>query len=92
MDIEISRQSEDENGFTFKVSVAGHTYEVTLGREYYQKLTDGKVVPEELLRKSFEFLLEREGPGSILPSFDLPLINTYFPEYESEVINNLKSE
>jgi hypothetical protein len=30
-------------------------------------------------------LLEREGNTSILTSFDLPLIGTYFPEYEQEI-------
>ncbi len=40
---------------------------------------------EELLRASFEFLLERESNTSILRSFDLPLIGHYFPEYEREI-------
>ncbi len=34
-----------------------------------------------LLRVSFEFLLDREGPGSILRQFDLDVIGRYFPEY-----------
>ena len=37
---------------------------------------------EELLRRSFEFLLAREPKESILPSFDLSVIGRYFPEYE----------
>jgi hypothetical protein len=36
---------------------------------------------ERLVRMSFEFLLEREPPGSILPVFDLDIIGRYFPEY-----------
>ena len=40
---------------------------------------------EALLRESFRFLLERESNTSILPSFDLPLIGHYFPEFENEV-------
>jgi hypothetical protein len=40
---------------------------------------------EELVRKSFEFLLERESNASILPSFDLPVIGHYFPEYENTI-------
>jgi hypothetical protein len=40
---------------------------------------------EELLRMSFEFLLERESNTSILPSFDLPVIGRYFPEYEKQI-------
>jgi len=40
---------------------------------------------EELLKASFEFLLEREPNTSILSSFDLPVIERYFPEYEGEL-------
>jgi hypothetical protein len=40
---------------------------------------------EELLKASFEFLLEREPNTSILSSFDLPVIGRYFPEYEKEL-------
>jgi hypothetical protein len=37
--------------------------------------------PEELVRRSFEFLLEREEPGQILKSFELSDIKRYFPDY-----------
>jgi hypothetical protein len=44
---------------------------------------------EELLRESFQFLLEREPNASILPSFELSLIGRYFPEYEREIQSRL---
>jgi hypothetical protein len=37
---------------------------------------------EELVARSFEFLLEREPADSILRSFDLSVIARYFPEYD----------
>ena len=37
---------------------------------------------EDLVSRSFDFLLEREPPESILRSFDLPMIQRYFPEYD----------
>jgi len=37
---------------------------------------------EHLVRRSFEFLLEREPPESILRSFDLSVIQRYFREYD----------
>lgn len=40
---------------------------------------------EDLVRRSFEFLLEREPATSILRRFDLSVIESYFPEYD-EVI------
>jgi len=62
---------------------AQHT--VVLKKEYWQKLTEGKEKPEELVKRSFEFLLERESKESILKEFDLSVIQTYFPEYEETV-------
>ena len=41
--------------------------------------------PTDLVRRSFEFLLEREPKASILRRFDLPLIGRYFPEYERTI-------
>ena len=37
---------------------------------------------ESLVARSFEFLLEREPPNAILASFDLSVIQRYFPEYD----------
>ena len=36
---------------------------------------------EDLVQRSFDFLLEREPPSSILRSFDLSAIQRYFPDY-----------
>ena len=83
--IEVEKKDKDE----FKVIV---TYEgvntehnVSLDDAYYQKLTGGKITKEELIKRSFEFLLMRESNQSILSSFDLSVINRYFPEYEDEI-------
>lgn len=76
----------DDN--TFKVVVKGDTtttHTVTLSPDYYGKLTGNRVSADELVRKSFEFLLEREGNTSILRTFDLPVIGHYFPEYERTI-------
>jgi hypothetical protein len=37
---------------------------------------------EDLVRNSFEFLLQREEPSAILPRFELAVIESYFPEYD----------
>lgn len=41
--------------------------------------------PEELIRRSFEFLLQRESKESILREFDLSVIQRYFPEYDQAI-------
>jgi len=40
---------------------------------------------EDLVRRSFEFLLERESPQTILRTFTLADISRYFPEYASVI-------
>jgi len=82
--IEVSRK--DSKTFVVTVnatSVTTHT--VTVEPDYYDKLTGGKVTPEKLIEKSFEFLLEHESNTSILSSFDLTLINRYFSAYEKSI-------
>jgi hypothetical protein len=83
--IEVDKVKEGE----FKVRViegtSESTHRVTLKENDYHRLSGGKIEPHELIRRSFEFLLERESKESILPQFDLPLIGRYFPEYEREL-------
>jgi hypothetical protein len=73
---------------TFQVTVVNRTttsHTVTLDAAYHEKLTGGKLPPEQLIQRSFEFLLDREPNTSILRRFDLPVIQTYFPEYERTI-------
>jgi hypothetical protein len=61
------------------------THTVTLDPEAERTLGGGAVPAAELVRRSFEFLLEREPKESILARFALPVIGRYFPEYEREI-------
>ena len=65
------------------------THLVSMRQADYTRLTGGKIEPEELVRRSFEFLLEREPKESILSRFDLPVIGRYFPEFEREIKRRL---
>jgi hypothetical protein len=38
---------------------------------------------ESLVKRSFDFLLEREPPSAILASFEISVIQRYFGEYDS---------
>ncbi|MBF0275644.1 MAG: hypothetical protein HQK84_10485 [Nitrospinae bacterium] len=72
----------------YEVTVQGNTtttHKVTLEEAYYVKLTGKKVSPEKLIEESFEFLLQRESNTSILRSFELPVIKSYFPNYEATI-------
>jgi len=49
------------------------------------RLAPGATDPTALVESAFRFLLERELPRMILPSFDLPDIGRYFPSFERDV-------
>lgn len=80
-EITVSRIEDD----TFEVVVADAittSHRVTVKSTDYERLTGGSCSEEELLERSFHFLLEREPNTSILSQFDLMVIQQYFPEYE----------
>ena len=59
------------------------THRVRVSRAERERYGDGDV--SDLVKRSFEFLLAREGNTSILREFDLSTIEKYFPEYASEI-------
>jgi hypothetical protein len=88
---EITIEKLDEQEYT--VTVAEGNTESVHSVEIPEKLL--KRIPEEkreeLLKSSFEFLLAREPKETILSSFALSLISTYFPEYDTEVLEKFTS-
>jgi hypothetical protein len=70
---------------TVRVAGSESRHRVTVGRADVERLAPGDTGPEDLVRRSFEFLLAREGRESILAGFDLAVIGRYFPEYEREI-------
>ena len=82
----------DDHSFEVLVQASSTTtHIVTVKPEYAEKLTGNRVSTTILIKKSFEFLLERESNSSILRSFDLAVIARYFPEYEAEIEKRLPS-
>ncbi|MGB6771280.1 MAG: hypothetical protein WA695_03820 [Candidatus Dormiibacterota bacterium] len=57
---------------------------MTVSQEELLRYGQGRSV-EELIRASFEFLLQREPASSILAEFELSTIERYFPEFEEEI-------
>ena len=60
-------------------------HKVFISNQTYLDLTSKKISKKELVKFSFEFLLEREPNTAILSSFDLIQISKYFPEYFMEL-------
>lgn len=58
---------------------------VTVDQKELERLAGAGASPEALVRRTFEFLLEREPPEQILPRFRLADVGRYFPEFEEVV-------
>lgn len=86
---------EKSNGWIADVTVneggSASTHTVDVDNSYYQKLTNGDYSPEELVKASFNYLLEREPKEAILSSFNLKVIDRYFSKYEKDIGNYLGS-
>ena len=87
--IEVAKAGESEFDVRIVDADGASSHRVTVRPEDYRRLTGGKMPPEELVRRSFEFLLEQEPKESILGRFDLLVIARYFPQYEREIKNRL---
>ena len=84
MSISIKKLTED----VFQVTVADsmtNTHEVTVTDQSLTDLTENKMTKTQLLKFSFNFLLDREPNTSILSSFDINVISKYFSDYRVEV-------
>ena len=84
----------ESDGF-FVVTVADAqgqtTHRVTVPPEFVGRVAGKAGSAEELVRLSFEFLLEREPKESILREFDITVIARYFPEYEAELRDRVRA-
>jgi hypothetical protein len=83
--IEVTKIADTEFLVRVIEDASESSHRVTLRPDDFQRISAGNGEPIELVRRSFEFLLEREPKESILPQFDLRVIGRYFPEYEREI-------
>lgn len=84
--IKITKTKPDNFIVEVETSDGKTSHNVVLKDSYYENLINGEISKEELIEKSFEFLLKKESNQSILREFNLEKINDYFPEFE-KVIN-----
>ena len=88
--IEVRRASSEDSLPRFRVTVRdedGSTsvHEVTVSLADFERLGRKFRRLDEFVRASVQFLLEREPKESILPSFDVSTISSYFPEFEDQI-------
>lgn len=94
-EITVTQQNTNDKEWQFNVTVTSDSttrHTVTLNKNYWSKLTNKTTPPEELINQSFKFLMSRESNESILRHFNLEVIQTYFPEYESDIKKKLNHD
>ncbi|MCH7529707.1 hypothetical protein IIB50_01160 [Patescibacteria group bacterium] len=81
----VIKKEKIKNGWKFSVRVEEKKYSVELTEDYWKQLTGTSATPEKLVEQSFSFLLMREPKESILPTFNLKQIQSYFSDYEEKI-------
>ena len=87
--IEVEKIGEEEFQVRVTEGKSQTSHRVTLKRTDHDRIARGTIEPAELVRRSFEFLLENEPKESILTRFDLNVISRYFPDFEREIQRRL---
>lgn len=89
VNIEVTESSPN----SFSITVHGAhttTHQVSVRRDYAKQLLDHTHASlAEVVHASFRFLLDRESNTSILRSFDLSVIERYFPDYPNTIAQYL---
>jgi len=91
LEIEVSFVDVERSPWRFHVRVvdddgSSTEHDVTLSRADHERLAGADAAPGPFISACFEFLLAREPKESILRSFDISQISTYFPEFEREIL------
>lgn len=88
--IQVFKKPEQATGWEYAV-LLGHESDdvgflVKIDRQHWEELTQARVTPEHLIKKSFHFLLKKQSKYSIPQSFNLRDIQRRFPEYAKQVM------
>lgn len=87
MDITVEKIGNKPD-YVFQVQVddmnSSSRHIVNMSYDFYSNLNT-KMDPKEIIKWSFEFLLQKEPKESILSEFDVTVISKYFPEYSREL-------
>lgn len=76
--VSVTRQAD---GAFLVQTPAATSHKVSVPAGFPESVGCGGVAAQELVRASFEFLLDREPATAILRQFSLDVIAGYFPEY-----------
>ena len=87
--VQVTAMGPKEFGVTVRGEGTETSHKVSVPNALVEALGLPEVDEEVLVKESFDFLLEREVPTSILREFPLTAISDYFPEYVAELRRRL---
>ena len=74
----------DKDSFLVRVNKQTETSHIVVVTDaVLEQYSHGKLTKEQLIKKSFLFLLQKEDQASILKQFYLEEINNFFPEFSN---------
>lgn len=83
-EIDVTHESGDDYTVEVRESGGSSRHRVTVPPDDLERYGSGASA-EALLEESFRFLLEREPKEAILSSFEISVIERYFPDYPEEI-------
>ncbi|MDX1577381.1 MAG: hypothetical protein R3266_02810 [Gemmatimonadota bacterium] len=87
-DIRVTHTGGEEYGVEVREGKGATHHRVQVPADALERYGAGAEA-ETLVEESFRFLLEREPKESILSSFEISVIERYFPEYPGEIRGRL---
>jgi hypothetical protein len=64
-------------------------FKVTVTDVYYNRLTGGKILKEELLENCFNYFVENDILGNLNKKFALRGVGKRFPDFEKDMSNSI---
>ncbi len=89
--VSITRLEEGHFGVEVHQGSVTTSHRVRVPASMVEEMGLDGVDPEQLVRESIAFLLEREPATSILPEFGLDIIPRYFPDYSEELVRRVQA-
>ena len=92
-EIRVTEMNQSDNGWNYLVELGYGDglieYMVEVDVAYWTRLTGRRIEPDELVKMTFNFLLDKEQKEMIRKKFNLAEVVGSFPTYEDEIKRRL---
>ncbi len=60
-----------------------------MDKHYYERLSEGRVLPEEIVKKTVELFINEKGNEEMSKEFDIEEIEKMIPGFETSIKSNI---